>query len=120
MCDNGVYGAHRRAARTSWHRPPRGWRLNRGIEPAPRPSSALIKAALAEEGRLGGLLAGEQTEHVSFRAPPALVAAAKRGTGITSTSELGKLALLMLAQPDPVAPAMKRSRGRLGKDHILD
>jgi hypothetical protein len=74
---------------------------------------------LAEAARLG-LLAGEKSEHVSFRAPPALVEAAKRETGVNSTSELGVLALAMLAQPDPVVEYMKRTSGALGQDHTLE
>ncbi|MGJ3263790.1 MAG: hypothetical protein ACFE0R_11200 [Salinarimonas sp.] len=69
---------------------------------------------------MSGLLAGEKSAHVSFRAPPALIEAAKRETGIASTSELGMAALALLAQPDPVNAFMKRTEGRLGEDHTLD
>jgi hypothetical protein len=72
------------------------------------------------EAQRAGLLDGDRTEHVSFRAPPGLLEAAKRETGITSTTELGLLALAMLAQPDPVVGFMRRTRGRLGKDHTLE
>ena len=84
--------------------------------PAPLP----VHASVLEEARRTGLLQGEKSEHVSFRAPPALVEAAKRETGVTSTSELGMLALAMLAQPDPVVAFFRRTRGRLGKDHTLE
>lgn len=77
-------------------------------------------ALLLKEARAAGLLSGEKTEHVSFRAPPALVEAAKREAGVTSITELGLLALTLLARPDPVAAFFKRTRGRLGKDHTLD
>ena len=77
-------------------------------------------AAVLEEAHAAGLLDGDKSEHVSFRAPPALVEAAKRETGVTSTSDLGMLALAMLAQPDPVAAFFKRTEGRLGPDHDLD
>jgi len=73
-----------------------------------------------ESAREAGLLDGERTAHVSFRAPPALVEAAMKESGVTSPSELGILALAALAQPDPVAAFMRRNRGRLGKDHKLD
>lgn len=76
--------------------------------------------AILEEARRAGLLGGEKSEHVSFRAPPALIEAAKRETGIASTSELGTLALALLAQPDPVAAILRRTRGRLGRDHTLE
>jgi hypothetical protein len=83
-------------------------------------SIAIGAAAALEEARGAGLLEGEKTAHVSFRAPPALVEAAKRESGVTSLTELGILALAMLAQPDPVAAFLKRSRGRLGVTHTLD
>ena len=81
---------------------------------------ALAYASALEEAQRLGLLEGDKTEHVSFRAPPALVEAAKRETGITSTSSLGVLALALLAQPDPVVAFMRRTRGRLGKSHDLE
>ena len=82
----------------------------RAVPPRPR---------LLEEARQAGLLSGDKTEHVSFRAPPALIEAARRESGVSSPTELGILGLAMLAQPDPVAGFMKRTRGRLGKDHTL-
>jgi hypothetical protein len=86
-----------------------------------RPLAGTIGAAAAlEDARRGGLLAGEKTAHISFRAPPALVEAAKRKSGVVSLTELGILALAMLAQPDPAAAFFKRSRGRLGKGHMLE
>ena len=77
-------------------------------------------ASILEDARQAGLLQGDKTEHVSFRAPPALVEAAKREAGITSTSELGVLALAMLARPDPVAAFFRRTEGKLGPDHDLE
>lgn len=84
------------------------------------PVSTPTHASVLEEARRAGLLEGEKTEHVSFRAPPALVEAAKREAGISSTSELGVLALAMLARPDPVAAFFRRTEGRLGPDHDLE
>ena len=83
-------------------------------------SAPPVHASVLEEARRVGLLDGDKSEHVSFRAPPALIEAAKRETGVTSTSELGVLALAMLAQPDPVAALMRRTRGQLGEDHQLE
>ena len=80
----------------------------------------LAHTAVLEEARRAGLLDGDKTEHVSFRAPPALVEAAKREAGVSSTSELGVLALAMLARPDPVAAVFRRTEGRLGPDHDLE
>jgi hypothetical protein len=85
----------------------------------PTASAPLIVSVL-EEARRVGLFDGEKTEHVSFRAPPALVEAAKREAGVSSTSELGVLALAMLARPDPVAAFFRRTEGRLGPDHDLE
>jgi hypothetical protein len=79
-----------------------------------------LRASLIEEARQSGLLDGEKTEHVSFRAPPALVEAAKREAGLSSTSELGILALAMLARPDPVAAFFRRTEAALGPDHDLE
>jgi hypothetical protein len=70
-------------------------------------------AAVVEEARRAGFLDGDRAEHLSFRAPAALVEAAKRETGITSTTELGIAALAMLAQPDPVVVFLRRTRGKL-------
>jgi hypothetical protein len=83
-------------------------------------SPVFAHAAVLEEARAAGLLAGEKSEHVSFRAPPGLVEAAKREAGVASTTELGLLALALLAQPDPVISAMRRNRGRLAPDHQLE
>lgn len=81
---------------------------------------AFAHATVLEEARAAGLLEGDKSEHVSFRAPSGLLEAAKREAGVTSTTELGLLALALLAQPDPVVSAMRRNRGRLGADHQLE
>ena len=95
-----------------------------GTRTTPKPHASQGTAArnastLAEAAR-AGLLEGERSEHVSFRAPPALVEAAKRASGITSKSELGVLALAMLATPDPVAAFFRQTEGALGSDHNLE
>lgn len=89
--------------------------------PTQRPGSgtATLAATVLAEAREAGLL-DDATEHVSFRAPKALIAAAKKETGVSSTTELGVLALAALARPDPVAEAMKRIRGKLGRQHRLE
>ncbi len=80
----------------------------------PRAATVFVDAA-----RSAGLLDGDRAEHLSFRAPAALVAAAKRETGIQSTTKLGIAALAALAQPDPVAAFLRRTQGRLaGLDPI--
>ena len=93
-------------------------RIPRG--PAQVQGPASVHASVLDEARRAGLLEGERTEHVSFRAPPALLEAAKREAGISSTSELGVLALAMLARPDPVAAFFRRTEGQLGPDHDLE
>jgi hypothetical protein len=77
-----------------------------------------VHASVLGEAQRAGLLAGDKTERISFRVPPALVEAAKREAGISSTSELGVLALAMLVRPDPVAAFFRRTEGRLGPDLV--
>lgn len=77
-------------------------------------------ATVLEEARRAGLLDGDRTEHVSFRAPKALIEAAKRESGLSKPTELGLLALAMLALPDPTANFLKERHGKLGADHQLD
>jgi hypothetical protein len=77
-------------------------------------------SVVMEEARRAGLLDGDKSEHVSFRAPKALIEAAKRESGTTKPTELGLLALAMLAQPDPTAKFLKKMRGKLGADHQLE
>lgn len=77
-------------------------------------------AAAIQWARASGLFDGPKSEHVGFRTPPALIAAAKRQTGIKSTTDLCLLALALLAQPDPVVYALRRTRGRLRPDHQLE
>jgi len=88
-------------------------------DPTAPPRPASIGAVLMEEARRAGLLDGK-TEHVSFRVPKALLDAAKRETGLRSTTELGLAALAILARPDPVAAAMRQIRGSLGPSHTLE
>ena len=87
---------------------------------APLRAASNAHVSALDEARRNGLLDGDRSVHVSFRAPPALVDAAKREAGLTSVSELGVLALAMLAQPDPVAAFFRRAEGRLGPDHDLE
>ncbi|BAI99029.1 hypothetical protein Sj15T_10270 [Sphingobium sp. TA15] len=84
------------------------------------PKRITVASVVMEEARRTGLLDGDSTEHVSFRAPKALIDAAKHESGATKPTELGLLALAMLAQPDPAASYMQRTRGKLGADHELD
>lgn len=81
---------------------------------------APLAATVLEDARRAGLLDGDKTEHLSFRAPPALIEAARRESGAGSPTELGIMALAALAQPDPVAAFLTRTKGVLGKGHALD
>lgn len=76
-------------------------------------------AAVLDEASRAGLL-DSASEHVSFRVPKALLEAAKRETGLASTTDLGLVAFATLARPDPVSEAMRRTRGKLGKQHTLE
>ncbi len=92
----------------------------RARQASPPSSAKLAHMAIFESAKEAGLLEGERTTHVSFRAPPALVEAAMKESGVTSPSELGILALAALAQSDPVSAFMCKNRGSLGKGHKLD
>ena len=92
-------------------------RMQATPEAASRASTVAV--AVLEEASRAGLL-DSTTEHVSFRVPKALLEAAKRETGLASTTELGLVALATLARPDPVSEAMKRTRGKLGTRHTLE
>jgi hypothetical protein len=67
-------------------------------------------AGQAAQARQAGPLDGDRAEHLSLQAPSAPVEAAKRETGIRSMTELG---IAALAQPDPVAAFLRRTRGKL-------
>jgi len=92
----------------------------RALRNRPKTIASTLHASVLEEARRSGLLEGEKTEHVSFRAPLALLEAAKKESGVTSTSDLGMLALAILAKPDPVAAFFRRTEGRLGSAHDLE
>ncbi len=89
-------------------------------ERARRPRTAAGASVVMAEAARAGLLDGDRTEHVSFRAPKALLEAAMRESGVTRPTELGLLGLAMLAQPDPTAIFLGMTRGKLGADHQLD
>lgn len=78
-----------------------------------------VSSVVLEEARLAGLLDGQKSEHMSFRVPKPLLEAAKRQSGASKPTELGLLALAVLAQPDPVASFLEITRGMLGRDHKL-
>jgi len=58
-----------------------------------------------------GLLSGERTEMVRGRMPEALVARAKKRTGITSNTDLIELALATIAVGDDYADWLLSRRG---------
>ena len=61
----------------------------RARQTSPPSGAKLAHMAVFESAKEAGLLEGERTMHVSFRAPPALVEAAMKESGVTSPSELG-------------------------------
>ena len=83
------------------------------------PGAARMIAAL-EDARRAGLLDDSRRVKLSFRAPKALLDAAKRESGIESPTELGILALAVLARTDAAAAFLARSHGKLGKVHKLE
>ena len=76
--------------------------------------------AVRDDAEHAGLLSGERTEHLSVRTTRALVAEAKRRTGISSNTQLVEVALAALATPDPVSVFMAGTYGALGKEHSLE
>ncbi|MGA9582399.1 MAG: hypothetical protein WBR13_10575 [Allosphingosinicella sp.] len=99
-----------------------------GAAPMPSTGRARIIARNVGTGQFAsvdaairaGLLEDDASEHLSFRAPKRLVDAARRESGLSSTTELGIVALSMLAEADPVVEYLKRTRGALGEDAGLD
>jgi hypothetical protein len=121
LCDKSYYLAHKESQ--EHHMPIAGAAKVRTDRPAPRTrkvAGTLGAAAVLEDARRAGLLDGEKTEHLSFRAPRALIEAAKRESGVDTPTDLGLLALATLAQPDPVAAFFKRTHGKLGTSHTLE
>ena len=79
----------------------------------------LLEAA-RDDAEQAGLLSGERTEHLSVRTTRALLAEAKRRTGISSNTELIEMALAAIAAPDPVSAFMVETYGALGERHTLE
>lgn len=79
----------------------------------------LLEAARGDAAQRG-LLSGARRAHLSVRTTRALLAEAKRRTGIASNTELVELALAALAAPDPVSVFMAETYGALGARHTLD
>ena len=87
----------------------------------PAGASGLLKAKTAlAEARRAGLLDGEKDEHVTFRAPKALVHAARMRSGAKGKTELGLIALSLAAQQDPLTDFLLETQGVLGADHDLE
>lgn len=113
--DSGLQAMRGRAKRTGHEA------LLTRMQSAPHadPKALTVAASVLDEASRAGLL-DDATEHVSFRVPKALLEAAKKETGLASTTELGLVAFAALARPDPVSEAMRRTRGTLGKRHTLE
>jgi hypothetical protein len=95
-------------------------RRSRGVASGGDIERVRLLEAARNDAQHAGLLSGERTEHLSVRTTRALVAEAKRRTGISSNTELVEIALAALATPDPVSVFMAETYGALGKEHSLD
>jgi hypothetical protein len=67
-----------------------------------------------------GLLRGERTEVVRGRMPKALVARAKKRTGIASDTDLLELALANIAVADDYADWLLSRRGTIDRETDLE
>lgn len=93
----------------------RGRPRRRGLgEAETEPYQAVMQAAERQ-----GLL-DDKSSRISGRVSPALIAKAKKRTGIKGDSELIAYALAQLALEDEFAEAFKRARGKVDPDLKLD
>ncbi|MEQ1865653.1 MAG: hypothetical protein ABL996_13515 [Micropepsaceae bacterium] len=83
-------------------------------EPEMEPFGAVMEAAERQ-----GLLK-DKSSRISGRVSPALIAKAKKRTGIKGDSELIAFALAQLALDDDFADAFKRARGTVDPDIDLE
>lgn len=94
---------------------PRARSKRRGFsETETEPYQAVMQAAERQ-----GLL-NDKSSRISGRVSPALIARAKKRTGIKGDSELIAYALAQLALEDEFADAFKRARGKVDPDLKLD
>jgi hypothetical protein len=68
-----------------------------------------------DAAKRSGLLK-EKTARISGRVSPALIAQAKRRTGIESDTELIEFALASIALEDPFPEAFRAARGKIDPD----
>lgn len=71
--------------------------------------------SILESARGAGLLE-QKTARISGRISPALIAQAKRRTGMTSDSELIEFALASVALDDPFMEVFRQVRGTIDAD----
>jgi len=76
---------------------------------------ALRHARIIEAARERGLLPARKDQNIGFRAPAALVEAAKRSTGITENTELLTFALAVLAVEDDFGERLLARKGQVPK-----
>ena len=102
-------------ARNAGRRPAAGREAEpAAIDAAEHPFDAVMKAA-----ERSGLLKAK-TSRIAGRVSPALVARAKKRTGIKSDSDLIAFALASLALEDDFAEAFRRARGTVDPDLKLN
>jgi hypothetical protein len=82
-----------------------------GLEESPAPPYGDVLEAAERSGLLK-----EKTTRISGRVSPALIAEAKRRTGIKSDTELIEFALASLALEDNFAEAFEAARGKVDPD----
>ena len=82
-----------------------------GLEESPAPPYGDVLEAAERSGLLK-----EKTTRISGRVSPALIAEAKRRTGIKSDTELIEFALASLALEDNFAEAFEAARGTVDPD----
>lgn len=85
-----------------------------GFEESQAPYESVMEAA-----ERSGLL-GEKRARISGRVSPALIAQAKRRTGIESDTELIEFALASVALEDNFAEAFEAAHGKVDPDLKLD
>lgn len=83
--------------------------------PSTRPVSTARFKAVMQAAEQSGLL-GEKSGRIGGRVSPALIAQAKRLTGIETDTDLIAFALASVALEDDFARAFKESRGKVDPD----
>jgi hypothetical protein len=76
--------------------------------------------ATLEQARAAGLMGTARNTRIAGRVPSALVAAAKKRTGITSDTDVIEIALATLALEDDFGAKLVRRKGTVPRDLDLE